>query len=783
MVLRKEADLPRAFTRSLSATLFLFLAFQAPGEAQQTAAGRSATGVEFFPDRLPNAKPDAPTVAALPAKAPARWWQKILGLRSTQKSTLSLKRQPEGLGSTSYGAIYDPTRPGNPIIAPQLPLRRYSVVPLEEYLQRKAIANARRPILTGPPQLILEDFSQSRAPEFSPRQPLGLSATTNFEGLTQNLVPPDPDMAAGPEELIVAINAQIARYTKAGVQSNLQTLQQWFANMIPTVCPISTCAMYDPKIVYDSLHGRFILSAISWEANTFRTYFLISVSNGPTFAGGWKNWALKGSLNGTVESNLEIDFTQLGYDSNAVYLSTDMLTAIGDNYQYSKIRILKKSELYNPATTTLTYQDIWDLRNHDNTKASSIQPTILRGRPGSATDPGILINCATTANANYVTVWRVNNPTGTAPVAVRTTITGVWPYDVPASIPQLGTPIRLDSGFGNVLKAVVRNGVLFAARNSGYTNEPTTVTYDRIDLASNKLTLQGRISNGNFFYPAFDVPASNGPGNTFPNKLITGSTTDSTGALTYAGIPDVKNGEDFYTSGVGDRFRWGDYFGASLDPTLGGMWVYGQYAKPKGQSSGVYGTRVAYFPVATSPQFTDVSSSSVFYDAINVLRQWGITLGCTTTTFCPGNPVLRSQAAAFVTRAILGDNFTFPQTPYFTDVPTTHQFFPQIQKLRELNIITGCTANTFCPDTPINRTDMATFLVRGKLRALFGDDFTFPQTAYFNDVPSTHASFKFIQKLRELGITLGCGSGAGFCPTDTVTREQMATFLYRAFLN
>ncbi|MBL8177063.1 MAG: hypothetical protein JNK48_20485, partial [Bryobacterales bacterium] len=668
--------MPRAFTRSLSATLFFLLAFGVAGEAQQTAAGQSAKGVEFFPDRLPNAKPEPAAATALPAKAPASWWRRIFSRRTVQKSLLSMRRQPEGSGSTPYGAIYDPTRPGNPILVPLLPVRGHFTVSIDEYIQRKIAANARRPLQEGPPRMIFQDFSQARAPEFAPRQPLGLTATINFEGLAQHRVPPDPDMAAGPEELIVAINSQIARYTKTGTQSNFQTLQQWFANLIHTICPIAACDIFDPKIVYDSLHGRFILSAISYEDLTDKSYFLISVSNGPTFSGGWKNWALKGSLNGTVESNLEIDFTQIGYDSNAVYLATDMLTAFSPTFQYSKIRILKKSELYNPATTTLTYQDIWDLRNHDNTKASSIQPTILRGRPGSATDPGILINCATTANANYVTVWRVNNPTGTAPVAVRTTITGVWPYDVPASIPQLGTPIRLDSGFGNVLKAVVRNGVLFAARNSGYTNEPTTVTYDRIDLASNKLTLQGRISNGNFFYPAFDVPASNGPGNTFPNKLITGSTTDSTGALTYAGIPDVKNGEDFYTSGVGDRFRWGDYFGASLDPTLGGMWVYGQYAKPKGQSSGVYGTRVAYFPVATSPQFTDVSSSSVFYDAINVLRQWGITLGCTTTTFCPGNPVLRSQAAAFVTRAILGDNFTFPQTPYFTDVPTTHQFFP-----------------------------------------------------------------------------------------------------------
>lgn len=693
-----------------------------------------------------------------------------------------MARQPAAVGVTPYGVIYDPTQPGNPVLVPAVPPRTHMPMPLADYLARKATANARRPVITGPPYLTMFDYSEGRAPVFAPRQPLGLTPTVNFEGPEQHLAPPDPDIASGPNDLILAINSRIARYSKTGEQSNLQTLQQWFSNLIPTVCPIAACAIFDPKIQYDSLHGRFLLSAISREAFTYKTFFLISVSNGPTFAGGWKNWALEGSINGTTQTNLEIDFTQMGYDSNAVYLATDMLTVVFDQFQYSKIRILKKSELYNPATTTLTFQDIWDLRNADNSKVAHLQPAILRGRPGAADAPGILVNTGTAANANYITVWRINNPTGATPTAVRTTISGVWPYDLPASAPQLGSATPLDTGFSGVLKAVVRNGVLFTARNSGYVNEPTTVTYDRIDLGSNKVTLQARISNGNFFYPAFDVPASTGPGNTLPNKLITSTTTDATGALTYAGISEVKAGEDFYLISA-ERNRWGDYFGASIDPTLGGLWVFGQYSKTHGAALGAYGTRAAYFPVATSPQFTDVSSSSVFYDAINVLRMWSITLGCTTTTFCPGNPVLRSQAAAFVIRTLLGDNFTFPTTPYFTDVPANHQFFPQIQKMQELGIAIGCTATTFCPDTPITRTEMAVFLVRGKLRALFGDDFVYPQTAYFNDVAPAHPYYKFIQKLRELGITLGCGTGEGFCPDDTVTREQMATFLYRAFLN
>jgi hypothetical protein len=116
-------------------------------------------------------------------------------------------------------------------------------------------------------------------------------------------------------------------------------------------------------------------------------------------------------------------------------------------------------------------------------------------------------------------------------------------------------------------------------------------------------------------------------------------------------------------------------------------------------------------------------------------------------------------------------------------VAATHPFFKYIQKLKELGITAGCSATTFCPDGNVTRGEMAVFLVRGKLSSLHQDNFPFPQTAYFTDVPAAHVFFKFIQKLRELGITTGCGTATTFCPAEPITREQMAVFLTRGFLN
>jgi hypothetical protein len=54
-----------------------------------------------------------------------------------------------------------------------------------------------------------------------------------------------------------------------------------------------------------------------------------------------------------------------------------------------------------------------------------------------------------------------------------------------------------------------------------------------------------------------------------------------------------------------------------------------------------------------------------------------------------------------------------------------------------------------------------------------------PDTATFNDVPTSHPFFQFIEALYASGITAGCGNG-DFCPDVPLTRGQMAVFLSKA---
>jgi len=56
-----------------------------------------------------------------------------------------------------------------------------------------------------------------------------------------------------------------------------------------------------------------------------------------------------------------------------------------------------------------------------------------------------------------------------------------------------------------------------------------------------------------------------------------------------------------------------------------------------------------------------------------------------------------------------------------------------------------------------------------------------PDTATFNDVPTTHQFFQYIEALAASGITAGCQTNPPlYCPDSPLTRGQMAAFLAKA---
>ena len=111
----------------------------------------------------------------------------------------------------------------------------------------------------------------------------------------------------------------------------------------------------------------------------------------------------------------------------------------------------------------------------------------------------------------------------------------------------------------------------------------------------------------------------------------------------------------------------------------------------------------------------------------------------------------------------------------FSDVPPSNAFFNFINLMYQDGITAGCSVSPleYCPDSTTTRGEMAVFIIT----SMFGaNSFSYTTTPYFDDVPSSNAFFKFIQKMADLGLTAGCGSN-DYCPDDPVTRGQMAVFI------
>ncbi|MCZ2147189.1 MAG: S-layer homology domain-containing protein [Bryobacterales bacterium] len=180
--------------------------------------------------------------------------------------------------------------------------------------------------------------------------------------------------------------------------------------------------------------------------------------------------------------------------------------------------------------------------------------------------------------------------------------------------------------------------------------------------------------------------------------------------------------------------------------------------------------------------FSDVLLDNIFIDYIGLMKLYGITTGCTTTAYCPNDSTTRGQMAAFIIRSLAGENFTYTQTPYFTDVPASNLFFRYIQKMRDLGITNGCSATLYCPDDAVMRGQMAAFMIRARFGITAGQTFPYPAAiAAFQDVPPASGFFPYVQKMKQLGITSGCTVNE-YCPDAPTTRGQMAVFLIRALL-
>ena len=173
-------------------------------------------------------------------------------------------------------------------------------------------------------------------------------------------------------------------------------------------------------------------------------------------------------------------------------------------------------------------------------------------------------------------------------------------------------------------------------------------------------------------------------------------------------------------------------------------------------------------------QFRD-DDGSVHENNIDKIFLAGITVGCNpplNDEFCPSRTITRGEMSAFLARALGLSEMSGEVV--FDDVEG-HPFQNAIDKVVTAGIGFGCDDDSFCPDRPLLREEMAELLVRS-----FG--YENPDAINFFVDDEGNPFEDSINKLANHRITVGCNppDNDQFCPDRTLTRAEMATFFVRA---
>ena len=98
-----------------------------------------------------------------------------------------------------------------------------------------------------------------------------------------------------------------------------------------------------------------------------------------------------------------------------------------------------------------------------------------------------------------------------------------------------------------------------------------------------------------------------------------------------------------------------------------------------------------------------------------MLAEQGLFEGtlCGERMFCPGEPVTRSTVAVWLIRA-LGDAASAVSVSRFDDVDADEWWAGHVERLAQLEVAAGCGTDplSYCPDDPLTRAELASWLVR-----------------------------------------------------------------------
>lgn len=435
------------------------------------------------------------------------------------------------------------------------------------------------PFLTegNTPQTTVNTESQSFVPRsFSGTNVLSTTAISNpvsissgsTDGLNQNcsncgFVPPDVQVAVGPNHVEEMVNLEGEIWTKQGTQ-----LTQFSTFSLNSFFSTGSDTITDPKIFYDSISNRWFTTIADTTAN--KVMIAVSQTNDPT-----KSWTLYADPFVNCP-----DRPETGVSSDKFVLSVNLFTnhCNTPTFAGAEYDVVNKTQLISG--TSAGFQPF----GPDSTKFS-IRPA----QSLSSTLPLYMVSVHNGVGHNQVEVYTL---TGTTPNVSSSQVNlSIRTINQPQNATQPSTSVLLNVNDGRVLDAVWNQGKLWFSLNDGCTPNGDTQTRSCARLIETDTTTQKRIQDFDinktstyYFYPSLRTDGFGGivtifgisNSTVYPSLLVTGQAAfdlpNSTRPVSY-----LKVGSQPDTD-TGNLERYGDYFGAGLDPSNSTLiWTAGEY--------------------------------------------------------------------------------------------------------------------------------------------------------------------------------------------------------------
>jgi len=398
-------------------------------------------------------------------------------------------------------------------------------------------------------------------------------------------VPPDPELAAGPNHLIAVVNVAFEVYDTNGVSLVGPTTFASFFSSVP-----ECTGEFDPNANYDESADRFILG-IDGDG----TDYCIAVSQTGDPTGNWFLYSFQ-----TATKRDFFDYPHLGVGDDAIYMGANMFGP--RSFKEGRIWAIEKNALYTGNTPTVVSFGI----GNDGTP----QPMNLHGwNQGSWPTDGVhyILTDGQSFDGQSYGVWAWSNPfTGGNPVKqgeVNLNAATGTTAGLPVDAPQQGGG-NLQANDWRVQDAEYRDGDIWMSNAMACNPGGGTVNcvrWAQIDPTGPSVVNAGVIG-GSGEYRSFPDLAVDACGNMMMGYSKTSASTnpgvyavgrDNTGAI--QSELTVKAAEAVYDAFDGSPHRWGDYTEMTISPDGSTFWYLGEYSKNSNFVNGNWGTWVNSF--------------------------------------------------------------------------------------------------------------------------------------------------------------------------------------------